>query len=92
MVNIGNFVKNSTMDLQSRKIEFIQEFLKIQRGDTVIRLEKLLEKEKARIESEDLKLLSNEELHKRIDRSISDSKQNRLTENADLLREVQKWH
>jgi len=80
------------MDLQSRKLEFIQEFLKIQREDAIIRLEKLLEKEKVRIESEDLKPLSIEEFHKRIDRSISDSKQNRVTENADLLTEVQKWH
>jgi len=30
------------MDLQARKIEFIQEFLKIQSEDIILRLEKLL--------------------------------------------------
>jgi len=79
------------MDLQTRKIEFVQEFLKIQKEDTVLRLEKLLEKERAKIESEDLRPFSVEEFHKRIDRSIEDSQHNRLTENADLFNEVQEW-
>ena len=34
------------MDLQTRKITFVQEFLKIQSEEVIIRLEKLLEKEK----------------------------------------------
>lgn len=79
------------MDLQTRKIEFVQEFLKIQKEEAVLRLEKLLEKEKVKIEAEDFKPFSVEEFQKRIDRSVGDSKQNRLTGNADLLNEVQKW-
>ena len=34
------------MDLQTRKIEFVQEFLKIQSEEAIERLEKLLKKEK----------------------------------------------
>ncbi|NMH86702.1 hypothetical protein [Flavivirga algicola] len=34
------------MDLQTRKLEFIKEFLKIQSEDIIERLEKLLKKEK----------------------------------------------
>jgi hypothetical protein len=79
------------MDLQSRKIEFIQEFLKIQREDVVCQLEKLLKKEQSRLESEELKPFSVEVLNKRIDKSMSDSKDGKLTENKDLLAEIQKW-
>jgi hypothetical protein len=35
------------MDLQSRKIEFVQEFLKLRSEEAISRLEKLLKKEKA---------------------------------------------
>jgi len=35
------------MDLQSRKIEFVQEFLKLQSEEAISRLEKLLKKEQA---------------------------------------------
>lgn len=34
------------MDIQTRKLEFIQEFLKIQSEDVIERLEKLLKKQK----------------------------------------------
>jgi hypothetical protein len=79
------------MDLQTRKIEFIQEFLKIQKEEAVIRFEKLLEKEKSKMKSDDLKPFSIEEFNKRIDSSISDSILNRITNNSDLLNEIQTW-
>lgn len=39
--------KKIKMDLQTRKITFVQEFLKIQSEEVIIRLEKLLEKGKS---------------------------------------------
>jgi preprotein translocase subunit Sss1 len=33
------------MDLQTRKIEFVQEFLKVQSEEIIVRLEKILRKE-----------------------------------------------
>jgi tartrate dehydratase alpha subunit/fumarate hydratase class I-like protein len=56
------------MDLQTRKIEFIHEFLKVQRKDIVDRLEKLLKKETSKIESEKLDSFTTEELQSRINR------------------------
>jgi len=79
------------MDLQARKIEFVQEFLKIQSEDIVVRLEKCLKKETTKAEKEDLKPFSIEELHNRINKSLHDSKHNRLIENTDLLAEMHKW-
>lgn len=80
------------MDLQARKIEFIQEFLKIQHEDVVARLEKLLKKETSKIEGKKFKPFLIEEFNDRIDRSMLDSKNNRLTDNKDLKSEIQKWH
>jgi len=80
------------MDLQARKIEIVQEFLKIQREDIIIRLEKLLKKEKLKIDSEQLNPFPIDEFNERIDKSMDDSLNGRLTENKDLLAEVKKWH
>ena len=77
------------MDLQTRKITFVKEFLKIQSEDVVIRLEKLLKKEK--ITNNDISPLTLDEFNKRIDMSLLDSLNNRLTENNDLTTEIQGW-
>lgn len=79
------------MDLQTRKITFVKEFLKIQSEDVVIRLEKLLKKEKEKITNNDFSPLTLDEFNKRIDKSLLDSRNNRLTENKDLAAEIQKW-
>ncbi len=42
--NFVTLIKILTMDLQQRKIEFIQEFLKIKSEETILQLEKLLKK------------------------------------------------
>ncbi|MBC8146566.1 MAG: hypothetical protein H8E98_01105 [Bacteroidetes bacterium] len=80
------------MDLQARKIEFIQEFLKIQQEDIIIRLEKILKKEKLKLDSEQSNPFSLDEFNDRIEKSMNDSHNGRLTENKDLLAEVKKWH
>jgi len=79
------------MDLQTRKLEFIQEFLKVQSEDVVDRLEKLLKKETSKLNKEDIKPFSMDELNNRINQSMADSLDNKLTENKDLLAEMQKW-
>ncbi|HKK39247.1 MAG TPA: hypothetical protein VJ949_07505 [Cryomorphaceae bacterium] len=78
------------MDLQTRKLEFIQEFLKLQNADAISRLEKLLKVEKV-WDRDDLKAMSPEEFKGRIDRSIADSENGRLTELSKLLSEIEGW-
>ena len=70
------------MDLQTRKIEFVQEFLKIQSEEAIERLEKLLKKEKKNKHSDSM---STEELNERIEKSESDFKNNRFKSTSDLL-------
>ena len=86
-----NFNEKIKMDLQTRKITFVQEFLKIQSEEVIIRLEKILEKEKERMTLSDLSPMSLEEFNKRIDQSLLDSENDRLTENNDLTTEIQGW-
>lgn len=77
------------MDIQTRKIQFIQEFLKLESEKAISHLEKLLKKEvRNNIESEPMSI---EDYRKRIDDSIEDSKNGRMTEADDLLSDIQKW-
>lgn len=78
------------MDIQSRKIDFIQEFLKIQNEELISRLEKLLRSSKSN-EKTIFKPMTVAELNSRIDKSMADSKNNKLTSSNDLIAEIEKW-
>ncbi len=79
------------MDIQTRKISFIKEFLNFQNEEIILRFEKLLRKEKQRITSNKLEPMTLEEFYKRIDISLEDSNNDRVTESSELLSEIEKW-
>lgn len=79
------------MDLQSRKIEFVQEFLKLQSEEAISRLEKLLNKEKKLTQSKYVQPMTIEQFNTRIDTSMEDSKKGKLTETNDLIADIEKW-
>lgn len=72
------------MDLQSRKIEFVQEFLKLQSEEVISSFEKLLEKQTASSEKE-FEPMSVEELNDRIDQSESDFKNGRFKTHSEII-------
>ena len=78
-------------DLQTRKISFIEEFLKIQNEDAITRLEKLLQKESKKHVDIHLSPMSLDELNLRIDQSLHDSMCGKLIENSDLANEIEGW-
>jgi len=80
------------MNIEARKIEFIQKFLKLQSEETIARLEKTLQLEKNRHDKKGVASMSVKELNKRIDKSMEDSKNERLTEANDLLSEIEEWN
>ncbi len=80
------------MDLQSRKLELIQEFLKVQSEDVIIRLEKILKKENKNSENSDFKPMTIEEFNSRIDKSMNDSRNGKLIESSELKAEIDKWN
>jgi len=85
------FIHLLVMDLQTRKIEFIQEFLKIQSEDLVLRLDKLLKKETSKVEVNQLMPYTVIELQNRISKSMKDSKAGKLTANSELLYDIKQW-
>jgi len=76
------------MDIQTRKIEFIQEFLKLQNEELISRFEKLLRSEN---KNDELQPFTLDELNERIDLSLEDSKNGKLTKAIDLKVEIEKW-
>ncbi|MCJ8155784.1 hypothetical protein MKJ01_18710 [Chryseobacterium sp. SSA4.19] len=74
------------MDIQTRKLKFIQEFLKIQSEELIFRLEKILINNENHFDS-----FSIEELNTRIDQSLEDSKNDKVIESGDLLSEIKQW-
>ena len=60
------------MNLEARKIEFVQEFLKLQSEEAISRFEKILRKEKKVSDERIFEPMTQDELNKRIDQSESD--------------------
>ncbi len=73
------------MNIEARKIEFIQEFLKVQSEDVISRLEKILRKENNTSDENKFEQMTEEELNKRIDQSESDFHNNRFKSSSELL-------
>jgi hypothetical protein len=71
------------MDLQTRKIEFVQEFLKLQSEEVILQFENLLKKKS--IEERSLKPMSIQELNSRIDKSENDFKTGKFKTSTQLL-------
>lgn len=72
------------MNLEARKIEFIQEFLKLQNEETVSLLENILREEKNAVD-ERVEPMSQSELNRRIDKSESDFRNNRVRSSSELI-------
>lgn len=79
------------MDLKTRKISFVQEFLKLQNEEIVSGLEKLLREKKAELNEENIKSMTMEQYNAEIDRAIKDSAEGRMIKATDLKAEIQKW-
>ncbi len=73
------------MDIQSRKIAFIQDFLKVHSEDLISQLESILRKEKSNSEENSFEPMTKEELNKQIDQSEADFQNNRYKNSSELL-------
>jgi len=80
------------MDLQSRKIAFVQEFLNVQNEDLLAYLEKILDEGKKLLLKDNVQPMTIEEFYKRIDQSMKDAKNGRLTEVNILMEKILKWN
>ena len=79
------------MDLEARKINFVQEFLRIENEKIINGLEKLLRKSKSELFEENLSPMSLEQFHAEIDKALDDSENDRMIKASDLKAKVEKW-
>ncbi|MCK5906267.1 MAG: hypothetical protein KAG37_01680 [Flavobacteriales bacterium] len=75
------------MDIQARKLHFIQEFLKVQSEDVISKLEKVLTKS----DNSEFKPMSMEQFNAEIDESLEDFKAGRFSTSDELLEEIKGW-
>ncbi|MCK9450838.1 MAG: hypothetical protein M0Q90_04045 [Bacteroidales bacterium] len=79
------------MDLETRKIAFVQEFLSLQNEEIVSGLEKLLRKRKAELFMKNQEPMSRSQYNAEIDQAMKDSKNGRMIKAEDLKAKIQKW-
>jgi len=79
------------MDIQAKKIHFVQEFLRIKNEQLIENLEKFLHVERKRIFEEKIKPMSMDKFNEMIDKSEEDSKNGRLTSAKDLKKDIDSW-
>ena len=72
------------MDLQTRKLAFIEEFLRLQNTDIIRGLEEMLKKRKSEWFEKKLKPMDLANLHKDIDQAIDDSNNDNVILAEDL--------
>ena len=78
------------MDLESRKIEFVQEFLRLQNEEIVSGLEKFLRKRKVELVEENLQPMTMKQYDEERDQAESDSTNGRMIEVCDLKAKIER--
>lgn len=79
------------MDLQSRKIAFVQEFLRLQNEEVISILERILHQKRVEAYEKDLKAMSREQFNEDIDQALDDVESGRFTKAHDLKSKARKW-
>jgi hypothetical protein len=80
------------MNLETRKLSFIQEFLRLQNEEIVSGLEKFLRKRKIELLENDFKPMSLEQFNNEIDQALDDSENVRIIKARELKDKIQKWN
>lgn len=79
------------MDIQTRKINFVQEFLRLKNIKLIEKLEKILLEDKAKDYEANLKPLSIDNFNKMVDKSIEDATQGNVVDARELKESVKRW-
>ena len=79
------------MDLQTRKITFVQEFLRLQNEEIISGLENFLRNKKVEQFEKTLEPMSIEQFNREIDQSMKDSDEDRVISARDLKDKVKSW-
>jgi len=77
------------MNIESRKLLFIQEFLRVKNEEIIIGLEKMLKQWKSKQHEKELKPMSLEQFNKEIDQAMTDSREDNVVKVTELRK---KWN
>ena len=80
------------MDLEARKISFVQEFLRLQNEEIVSGLEKFLRKRKSELKEDKFSPMSMRQYNSEIDQALEDSENGRMIKASDLKAKIDKWN
>jgi hypothetical protein len=79
------------MDIVARKLNLVQEFLRISDEDLVDKLEKFLRNERKKRVDKDIKPMTMNEFNQMIEKAEEDVKNGRVIEARELQNKVEKW-
>ncbi len=79
------------MDLQTRKIHFIQEVLRIKNEKIIEKLEKILHQERKKVIEKELNPMTVEEFNALIDSAEDDSENDRMYNAGEILNDIDTW-
>lgn len=79
------------MDLQTRKIHFVQEILRLKNVEIIEKLEKILHKEKKKIIDMKSNPMTLEVFNSLIDQAENDAENDRLYNAGEILKDIDTW-
>lgn len=79
------------MDLQTRKIQFIQEFLKYANTNILDKFEELLKQEREKVFEKEIEPMTLTEYEDRIGKAFEEVKNNRVKSAKKLKNEMATW-
>ena len=79
------------MDIQTRKLHFIQDFLRLANGNILEKFEKMLAQEREKKYIDEVKPMTMEQYEQRIDRAFDEYRNNKVKTARGLKKEVAKW-
>jgi len=79
------------MDLQTRKINFIQEFLKYANSSILSKFEDLLKSECEKVLEKEIKPMTLQEYEQRIEKAFEEVKNNKVKSVRSLKKEIATW-
>jgi len=79
------------MNLQTRKLNFIQKCIDIDSEETMEKLEAILSPVNSTVENKKFSPLSMDDFNKRILASLNNIKKGQITESKTLLNEIKQW-
>ncbi len=79
------------MDIQARKLNLIEAFLKISDESIIEKLESFIRIERMREYDKDLKPMSIEEFHEMIDQAKKDRAKGRVVAHEELKKSIKSW-